>query len=190
MKLGLALPHYDQGFPDAGPANFERVAGYAERAEAIGLSQLWVSDHFWLNLDRYGGPPARRGSLECWTTLSALAVRTRRVRLGSLVMAVGFRSPTLLAKMAATLDQLMGGRLDLGLGACWTPCSPAARLRSPTADAITTRTTRRSSPVRCSGPALRCGSAAAATACWAWWHGPRTAGTSAGRSRRSGTTSA
>jgi probable F420-dependent oxidoreductase len=119
MKLGLALPHYDQGFPDAGPATFERVAGYAERAEAIGLSQLWVSDHFWLNLDRYGGPPARRGSLECWTTLSALAVRTRRVRLGSLVMAVGFRSPTLLAKMAATLDQLMGGRLDLGLGAGW-----------------------------------------------------------------------
>src|SRR6266498_2328834 len=109
MKLGLALPHYDQGFPDAGPATFERVAGYAERAEAIGLSQLWVSDHFWLNLDRYGGPPARRGSLECWTTLSALAVRTRRVRLGSLVMAVGFRPPTLLAKMAATLDQLSGG---------------------------------------------------------------------------------
>jgi probable F420-dependent oxidoreductase len=119
MKLGLALPHYDQGFPDAGALTFERVAGYAERAEAAGLAELWVSDHFWLNLDRYGGPPGRRGSLECWTTLSALAMRTQRVRLGSLVMAVGFRPPTLLAKMAATLDQLSGGRLDLGLGAGW-----------------------------------------------------------------------
>ena len=119
MQLGLALPHYDHSFPDGGPLTFERVAGYAERAEAMGLSELWVSDHFWLDLERYGGPAGRQGSLECWTTLSALAMRTRRVRLGSLVMAVGFRPPTLLAKMAATLDQLAGGRLDLGLGAGW-----------------------------------------------------------------------
>jgi probable F420-dependent oxidoreductase len=119
MQLGLALPHYDHSFPDGGPLTFDRVAGYAERAEAMGLSELWVSDHFWLNLERYGGPAGRQGSLECWTTLSALAMRTQRVRLGSLVMAVGFRPPTLLAKMAATLDQLAGGRLDLGLGAGW-----------------------------------------------------------------------
>jgi probable F420-dependent oxidoreductase len=118
MQLGLALPHYDHSFPDGGPLTFERVAGYAERAEAMGLSELWVSDHFWLNLERYGGA-GWHGSLECWTTLSALAMRTQRVRLGSLVMAVGFRPPTLLAKMAATLDQLAGGRLDLGLGAGW-----------------------------------------------------------------------
>ncbi len=119
MKLGLALPHYDHSFPDGGPLTFDRVAGYAQRAEAIGLSEVWISDHFWLSLDRYGGPPGRRGSLECWSTLSALAMRTHSVRLGSLVMAVGFRPPTLLAKMAATLDQLSGGRLDLGLGAGW-----------------------------------------------------------------------
>jgi probable F420-dependent oxidoreductase len=119
MQLGLALPHYDHSFPDGGPLTFERVAGYAERAEAMGLSELWVSDHFWLNLERYGGPAGRQGSLECWTTLSALAMRTQRVRLGSLVLAAGFRPPTLLAKMAATLDQLAGGRLDLGLGAGW-----------------------------------------------------------------------
>jgi alkanesulfonate monooxygenase SsuD/methylene tetrahydromethanopterin reductase-like flavin-dependent oxidoreductase (luciferase family) len=119
MEIGLALPHYDHSFPDGGPLTFERVAGYAERAEALGLSELWVSDHFWVDLGRYGGPPGRRGSLECWTTLSALTMRTRRVRLGSLVMPVGFRPPTLLAKMAATLDQLADGRLDLGLGAGW-----------------------------------------------------------------------
>ncbi len=125
MRLGLALPHYDFSFPGdrgaggPGRATFERVAGYAERAEADGWHEVWVSDHFWMDLARYGGPPGRQGTPECWTTLAALAVRTSRVRLGSLVLANGFRPPTLLAKMAATLDQLAGGRLDLGLGAGW-----------------------------------------------------------------------
>ena len=119
MKLGLAVPHYDVSFPDRQPATFDRIARYAELAESLGFFQLWVSDHFWLDLERYGGPAGRQGTPECWTILSALAVRTSRVRLGSLVMAAGFRPPTLLAKMAATLDQLSGGRLDLGLGAGW-----------------------------------------------------------------------
>jgi probable F420-dependent oxidoreductase len=119
MKLGLALPHYDISFPDGQPATFDRIARYAELAEDLGFDQLWVSDHFWLDLTRYGGSAARAGTPECWTLLSALAVRTSRVRLGTLVMAVGFRSPALLAKMAATLDQLAQGRLDLGLGAGW-----------------------------------------------------------------------
>jgi alkanesulfonate monooxygenase SsuD/methylene tetrahydromethanopterin reductase-like flavin-dependent oxidoreductase (luciferase family) len=119
MKLGLAVPHYDVSFPDRQPATFDRIARYAELAESLGFFQLWVSDHFWLDLERYGGPAGRQGTPECWTTLSALAVRTSRVRLGSLVLAAGFRPPTLLAKMAATLDQLSGGRLDLGLGAGW-----------------------------------------------------------------------
>lgn len=124
MKLGFALPHYDFSFPDsgmasAGPVTFDRVAGYAGRAEAAGYAEVWVSDHFWYDLTRYGGPPGRRGTLECWTMLSALAMRTRGVRLGTLVMAAPFRPPGLLAKMAATLDQLCGGRLDLGLGAGW-----------------------------------------------------------------------
>jgi probable F420-dependent oxidoreductase len=119
MKLGLAVPHYDSSFPDQQPATFDRIVRYAELAESLGFSQLWVSDHFWLDLTRYGGPTERQGTPECWTLLSALAVRTSRVRLGTLVMAVGFRPPALLAKMAATLDQLATGRLDLGLGAGW-----------------------------------------------------------------------
>jgi probable F420-dependent oxidoreductase len=132
VELGFALPVFDYSFPNsgttgagsdeapaAGSGTFERVTGYAERAETAGFAELWVPDHFWSDLARYGGPAGRRGALECWSTLSALAMRTRRVRLGSLVLAVGFRPPALLAKMAATLDQLCGGRLDLGLGAGW-----------------------------------------------------------------------
>jgi probable F420-dependent oxidoreductase len=119
MKLGLALPHYDCSFPGPGPATFDRISRYATAAESLGFAQLWVSDHFWLDLQRYGGPPGRQATPECWTTLAALATRTDRIRLGSLVLAAGFRPPTLLAKMVATLDQLSAGRLDVGLGAGW-----------------------------------------------------------------------
>ena len=45
MRLGLALPHYDFSFPEPGPVTFERVAGYAERADGAGWHELWVSDH-------------------------------------------------------------------------------------------------------------------------------------------------
>ena len=93
MKLGIALPHYDISFPDQQPATFDRIARYAELAESLGFHQAWVSDHFWLNLEQYGGPAGRQGTPECWTTLSTLAVRTSRVRLGSLVLAAGFRPP-------------------------------------------------------------------------------------------------
>jgi alkanesulfonate monooxygenase SsuD/methylene tetrahydromethanopterin reductase-like flavin-dependent oxidoreductase (luciferase family) len=122
LKLGLALPHYDFSFPGPaapGRATFERVAAYAGRAEALGFHQVWVSDHFWLDLTRYGGPPGRQGTPEAWVTLTGLAMRTNHVRLGSLVLANGMRPPTLLAKMIATLDQLAGGRIDVGLGAGW-----------------------------------------------------------------------
>jgi alkanesulfonate monooxygenase SsuD/methylene tetrahydromethanopterin reductase-like flavin-dependent oxidoreductase (luciferase family) len=122
VNLGLALPHYDFSFPEPpapGLATFGRVAGYAERAEALGFHQAWMSDHFWLDLTRYGGPPGRQGTPECWTTLAGLAMLTSRLRLGSLVLANGLRAPTLLAKMVATLDQLSGGRVDVGIGAGW-----------------------------------------------------------------------
>src|SRR5262249_26437282 len=100
-RIGLALPHYEGSFPDPrATLTFARVASYAERAEALGFFELWASDHFWIDMVRYGGPPERRHPLECWTLLAGLATRTTTVRLGSLVLAVGFRSPTLLAKMA------------------------------------------------------------------------------------------
>ena len=80
---------------------------------------MWVSDHLFLDWGKYGGPSTRQGSLECWTTLSALAAATQKVRLGSLTICNDLRNPALLAKMAASLDRMSGGRLDLGLGAGW-----------------------------------------------------------------------
>ena len=119
MKLGIALPHYDISFPDQQPATFDRIARYAELAESLGFHQAWMSDHVWMDLERYGGPPGRQGTPECIATLAGLSQLTSRVRLGSLVLANGLRPPTILAKTLATLDRLAGGRLDVGIGAGW-----------------------------------------------------------------------
>ena len=80
---------------------------------------MWVSDHLFLDWTKYGGPEDRQGSLECWTTMTALAASTSRVRVGSMALCNDFRNPGLLAKMASSLDQLSGGRVDIGLGAGW-----------------------------------------------------------------------
>ena len=119
MRFGLALPHYDFSSPDGGPVSWERLGAWARRAEDLGFDSVWVSDHFFLTLSRYGGGPDVYGSAEPLTTLAALSVVTERVRLGSLVLCAGFRHPGLLAKSATTIDLLSGGRLDLGLGAGW-----------------------------------------------------------------------
>ncbi|HME93528.1 MAG TPA: TIGR03560 family F420-dependent LLM class oxidoreductase [Methylomirabilota bacterium] len=120
---GLAVTSYDQ---------MRRVAA---EAEALGFDSIWLCDHF-LTLDpgsyvedagiaRDGAAAARRPErrsmplLECWTALSALARDTRRLRLGTSVLCHSYRSPAVLAKMAATLDVISEGRLDLGLGAGW-----------------------------------------------------------------------
>ena len=118
MRLGLALPHYDTSLGGV-PARWDSLLSAAQRAESSGFSSVWVSDHFFLDWAKYGGPPDVRGSLECWTTLSALGAATQSVRLGTLTLCNDFRSPALLAKMAATLDRLSGGRVDVGLGAGW-----------------------------------------------------------------------
>ena len=118
MRLGLALPHYDTSFVGR-PLSWAGVRDSAVTAERAGFDTVWVSDHLFLDWSKYGGPEDRQGALECWTTLSALAAATERVRLGSLTICNDFRSPALLAKMAASLDLLSGGRLDLGLGAGW-----------------------------------------------------------------------
>ena len=119
MRIGLALPHYDFSFPDGRPLSWERVAGWAVRAEEKGFDSVWISDHFFLSLARYGGGEEPYGSVEPLLALAALAPRTERVRLGTLVLGAGFRHPAMVAKSAVTVDHLSGGRLDLGLGAGW-----------------------------------------------------------------------
>lgn len=119
MRLGLALPHYDFSYPDGRAADIHETVRWAQHAESLGYSSVWVSDHFFLDLTRYGGPAGRNGSLEPVVTLAAIAAATTQVRLGSLVLSEAFRAPAMLAKQATALDLLSNGRLDLGIGAGW-----------------------------------------------------------------------
>ncbi|MEA2498553.1 MAG: hypothetical protein QOH26_958 [Actinomycetota bacterium] len=112
------MPHYDTSLAGQ-PASWDGLRAAAVTAEGAGFDSLWVSDHLFLDWGKYGGPADRQGSFECWTTLSALAGVTERVRLGSLTLCNDLRNPALLAKMIATLDVLSGGRVDAGLGAGW-----------------------------------------------------------------------
>ena len=119
MRIGLALPHYDYSFPDGKPLSWPRLVDAAQRAEALGFDSVWISDHFFLDLARYGGSAAPFGTIEPFTALAALATATERVRLGTLVACAPFRHPAHVAKMATAIDLISGGRFDLGLGAGW-----------------------------------------------------------------------
>ena len=75
----------------------------------------WNFDHFYpINVPDTSGP-----CLECWTTLTALAQATRRIRIGSMVTGIVYRHPAVLANMIASLDIISGGRLEVGIGAGW-----------------------------------------------------------------------
>ena len=85
-----------------------------QRADGWGYDSLWNFDHFYPIFVDPEGP-----CLESWTTLSALAQATRRARIGTMVNGNTYRNPCLTAKMAASLDHISGGRLNLGIGAGW-----------------------------------------------------------------------
>jgi len=85
-----------------------------QRADGWGYDSLWNFDHFYPIFVDPEGP-----CLEAWTTLSALAHATRRARIGTMVNGNTYRNPCLTAKMAASLDHISGGRLNLGIGAGW-----------------------------------------------------------------------
>lgn len=118
MRFGIALPHYDFSLPGRA-LTWQGVRDWARRAEDLGFDSVWMSDHLFWDLERYGGSEEPQQTLECFTTLAGLAVSTSRVRIGSLVACNDLRSPALLAKMAATLDVLSGGRVEIGIGAGW-----------------------------------------------------------------------
>ena len=109
LKVGVQLPEVEW------VASWPQLRQMAQTVESIGLDSVWVGDHLLYRGD--GLPP--RGPWEAWTTLAAIAAATERIELGPLVAATSFHNPAMLAKQAATLDEISGGRLILGLGAGW-----------------------------------------------------------------------
>jgi len=105
VRFGAYLPQTN--------VDFSTVKNVALECERLGFDSIWLSDH----LMALGSP--EDFILECWTTLSALAAATSRIRLGTLVLCNSFRHPSVLAKMASTLDSISNGRLDFGIGAGW-----------------------------------------------------------------------
>ncbi len=114
-SFGFQIP----GFRHAGATDvemFDRTLEHAQAAERGGFTSVWVMDHFW-QLPPLGGPD--EPILEAYTLLGALAARTERVQLGTLVTGVTYRNPALVAKLVTTLDVISHGRAILGIGAAW-----------------------------------------------------------------------
>ena len=115
MRVGVTLPLAQDDTAEGRSPTFEETLAFGQHAATAGVDSIWVFDHL---LFRTPGEPDE-GIREAWTTLAALAPLIPRVELGTLVMCASFRNPALMAKMAATLDDLSGGRMILGLGAGW-----------------------------------------------------------------------
>lgn len=115
MRIGVTVPLAYGDLVDGRAPTFAETLEFSRTAEALELDSIWVFDHL---LFRFP-PEPDDGLHEAWTTLTALAPVVPRVELGALVMCSSFRNAGLMAKMAATLDDLSGGRLILGLGSGW-----------------------------------------------------------------------
>lgn len=112
-RFGVQLPNFSGVATDE---LFEHVAALAVGAEASGFDSVWVMDHFF-QLPPLGGPA--QPMLEAYTLLGALAARTSRVQLGTLVTGVTYRNAGILAKTVTTLDVISRGRAILGIGGAW-----------------------------------------------------------------------
>ncbi len=108
MKFGVQIENH-HGF------TYDEILKVAREAERLGFHGLFICDHLQGRTEEL----ARRSCLDTWVTLGALAAETKKLELGTLVSPVGFRNPSILAKMAATLDHISDGRLNLSVGAGW-----------------------------------------------------------------------
>jgi alkanesulfonate monooxygenase SsuD/methylene tetrahydromethanopterin reductase-like flavin-dependent oxidoreductase (luciferase family) len=109
LRVGIQLPEVER------VVRWSEIRAMARLAEDAGFDSLWLGDHL---LYREEGRAAR-GPWEVWTSLAGLAEATSRIALGPLVASTSFHAPAMLAKQAATVDEISGGRLVLGLGAGW-----------------------------------------------------------------------
>jgi F420-dependent oxidoreductase-like protein len=107
-KFGVFLPFYALKNRNQSDPLFDTLKKTVLECEHFGFDSVWLDDHL-----MYENAPI----MECWTTLSALASVTHKIRLGTMVTSNSFRNPALLAKMAATVDFLSNGRLEFGIGA-------------------------------------------------------------------------
>jgi probable F420-dependent oxidoreductase len=116
LRVGIQLPEVER------VVRWPEYVAMARAAEDVGFDTIWLGDHL---LYRYPDG-SERGPWEVWTTLAAIAASTSRIRLGPLVAATAFHAPQMLAKLAATVDEISGGRLIVGLGAGWNETEFAA----------------------------------------------------------------
>ncbi|MFM2070608.1 MAG: hypothetical protein RLZZ623_871 [Actinomycetota bacterium] len=115
IRMGLQIPNFT--YPGVSVADlFERVAAMAVSAENSGFDSVFVMDHFF-QLPMLGAPD--QDMLEAYTLLSAIAARTSKVRLGTMVGGMTYRNPAFLAKTVTGLDVISGGRAIWGIGAGW-----------------------------------------------------------------------
>jgi alkanesulfonate monooxygenase SsuD/methylene tetrahydromethanopterin reductase-like flavin-dependent oxidoreductase (luciferase family) len=109
LKVGIQLPEIEW------PIRWPELAAMIRRTEELGFDSIWTGDHFLYRMaDGSADAP-----WDAWSVLAAAAAITSRVTLGPLVTPVGFYNPAVLAKKAAAVDEISGGRLVLGLGAGW-----------------------------------------------------------------------
>ncbi len=117
MRFGTFVPQGWKmdlvGVPVA--RQWDRIADTARTIEEAGYDSVWVYDHFHTH-----PVPSQESVFEAWSLMAALAVTTSRVRLGQMCTCIPYRPPSLLAKIAASVDAMSGGRLDVGIGAGWS----------------------------------------------------------------------